>query len=130
MQELVPGERIFIHCVSCAPILSGTYVYVLNIQPLSSGDADKSNSTLRYLPVMINRLLLSLRKAADTPGPELSLANVTNTSDPEHTHEMQFVQTSGESTVLPTEEDIPLATVSSTNPISSSGSVQVVCVIP
>ena len=84
------------------------------------------NSTLRYLPMMVGRLMLSLRKAADKPDVGWSLASTTHASDgghPRYTmtrpHEMQFAPIS-EGTGLPTEEDISLATISSTKPIPVS----------
>ncbi|KAF9780549.1 hypothetical protein BJ322DRAFT_1112540 [Thelephora terrestris] len=69
-----------------------------------------------YLPIMIGRLMLSLKKAVDnSQASEWSLTSVTHTSHPGvHTvkrpYNMRFVSRSDEDTVLPAEGDTPLAT--------------------
>ena len=97
-----------------------------HVRYISLGDADGSNFTLRYLPMMVGRLLLSIRKAAalDTSKGGWLLTSISNTSHPGHRtsrrpHEMQFAQplTSDGGTELSAEEDIPLTAVSSTGPI-------------
>ncbi|KAF9780567.1 hypothetical protein BJ322DRAFT_1112556 [Thelephora terrestris] len=69
-----------------------------------------------YLPIMIGRLMLSLKKAVDTSqASEWSLTSATHTSHPgvhtmKHPYNMRFVSRSDEDTVVPAEGDSPLAT--------------------
>ena len=75
------------------------------------------NSTHRYLPTMIGRMMLSLKKATGTEA-GWSLAGTIQTLNPEgrppgRPHSMQFAPMSDEDAALSTEEAIPLETVSS-----------------
>lgn len=86
--------------------------------------------------MMVGRLILSLRKAADEPEVGWSLASTTRASNLEHPsyittqpHEVQFAPIS-EDAGLPTEEDISLATVSSTKPIPVSENAQMASAVP
>lgn len=72
----------------------------------------KNDSTHRYLPVMINRLMLSLKKAADTSEVARSPGGFFLPS--KQPHDLEFVQISDEDTLSFTGEDVSLATVSST----------------
>jgi len=70
---------------------------------------------------MIGRLMLSLKKAADTSEVGWSLTGATHTSylggrTPKRSNSVRFAPLSDEDTVLPTEEDIPLAVVPSPMP--------------
>lgn len=105
----------------------------------SFGDVDETNSTLRYIPVMIGRLLLSLRKAADTSEAGWSLTTSHTSNSPERRrrtsirrYEMQFARISDGDAGPPTEENIPLAIVSSTEhiPVSGNPRTQIAAAIP
>jgi len=66
---------------------------------------------------MIGRLMLSLKKAADTSEAGWSLTGTTQAPNPgdrtpKRSNGARFAQLSDEDTVLPTEEDIPLTVVS------------------
>ena len=70
---------------------------------------------------MSSRLILSLRKAADTSEVGRSFASMAHTQNPggrtpKRTHDMQFAPVPGEATVLTAEADIPPATVLSPTP--------------
>lgn len=80
------------------------------------GDAYESNSICRYLPIMISRLMLSLKKAADTSRVRWSLGSVTHISNPKgytpkRSNGIQFAPISDGETALPVGEGIPLGTV-------------------
>ena len=80
------------------------------------GDTHQSRSAHSYLPVMIGRLMLSLKKAVDTSEVEWSLTGTTHTSNPrertlKRLRGMQFAPVSDEGVASPAEADIPLATV-------------------
>ena len=96
-------------------MLSGNNVCVLNIQWIHLVGAHRRNSTHRYLPIMIGRLMLSLKRAADTTEVGWSLTGMTHTSNSwggtqKRSNSVRFAPASDEDTVLPT-EDIPLAVV-------------------
>ena len=92
-----------------------------HIRWTSYGDAHESNSTHRYLPVMIGRLMLSLKKAADNSKVGWSLTCMTRPSSPgaytwKRSYRVQFAAMYDEDAVSPTDGDIPLAAVLSPMP--------------
>jgi len=73
-----------------------------------------------YLPIMIGRLMLSLKKAAgSSQAGEWSLTSVTHSSNPDNT---SFAPTPDRGPALPTEENVPLTTVSPAMHVPVSGS--------
>ena len=81
---------------------------------LPFGDAHRSNSTHRYLPIMIGRLMLSLKKAGETPGVGWSAVTMTNPQNPggqmsKRSHNIPYAPAYEDGTVSSTEDDIPLA---------------------
>jgi len=72
-----------------------------------------------YLPIMIGRLLLSLRKAADPSNPEWSLATITLTNPGGYisrSSRIQFASRFDQDSEPPTDGDIPLRVVPSPVP--------------
>ena len=80
------------------------------------GGADENNSTHRYLPVMIGRLMLSLKKAADASRTQWSLTSMVFAPGQggytSKRSRVQFAPVSNRDTELRTDGDIPLGTVS------------------
>ena len=90
-------------------------MYVLTAQ-LPFGNAHQSNSTHRYLSIMIGRLMLSLKKAAEA-STGWSVASIAHTSNlgghpSKRSTGMEFAPMSEEGTVSSAEEDISLRVVS------------------
>jgi len=82
----------------------------LQLLPASAGTV--------FLPTMIGRLMLSLKRAADTSNAEWSLTTTTFTRDPYASKRLplQFASFSNRDTELRTDGDIPLGTISSSIP--------------
>jgi len=72
-----------------------------------------------YIPIMMGRLLLSVRKAAESSNTRCSLTSMGRTSVA-----MQFPPMHSEGGMLRIEEDVPLSSLASTMPIPESGSPQ------
>lgn len=102
-------QRTQLNFFSCSSIISGNSVCVLNdLGGCSRGvlvHAHKTNSAYRYLPVMINRLILSLKKAADTSEAGWSSRGISHAS--KRPHDLEFAQIPDEDTLSFTEEDAP-----------------------
>lgn len=97
--------------------------------PLSIlGDSHDSNSTHSYLPVMINRLILSLKKAADTSEAGWSLRSVARPS--EQPPQLVFAQFSDEGSVSFADEDTPPGSCSAYGACAGNRGAQTAPVTP
>ena len=70
---------------------------------------------------MINRLVLSLRKAAGPSEAEWFFMNTSRAPK----HDLEFAQIADEETLLSTEEDVSLAIVPPTIPVSVTRNIQI-----
>ena len=76
---------------------------------------------------MISRLMLSLKKAADTSEVGWSFRSISHKT--RQLHDLEFVQISDEDTLSFAEEETPLETVPSTISVSVTGTIQVAAAI-
>ena len=101
---MIPGRNFFVCSLNGSTCNSGTIVYVRRSY---ASEITKPKPGLRFVPVMITRLVLSLKKAATSREDGWSLGEPTITHNT-----MRFAECRGG---VATRDEIPLDTFASTH---------------